>query len=163
MPMTARSAPQPATSSTLRTIVFAWLVAGTLDVSTAITYYPLTGSVSAKQILQGIASGLLGGQAFQGGNATAAAGVALHYLIAFVWTVVFYVAARNFRVLTHRPLIVGPLYGTFVWIVMNLVVLPMSRVAHRPLRGEPSIIGAVILMICIGVPIAAIIGKHLRR
>ncbi|HTI36034.1 MAG TPA: hypothetical protein VL484_00635 [Vicinamibacterales bacterium] len=46
---------------------------------------------------------------------------------------------------------------------MNLVVLPLSNVAHRPLRLQPSIVGAVILMICIGVPIAAIVGRHVRR
>jgi hypothetical protein len=136
---------------------------GTLDVATAVTYYPLTANVTSTQILQGIASGLLGAQAFQGGNATAALGLALHYLIAFVWTIVFYVLARNVRVLTHRPLIVGPLYGTVVWLVMNLVVLPLSRVTHRPLRLQPSIVGAVILMICIGVPLATIIGRRLRR
>jgi uncharacterized membrane protein YagU involved in acid resistance len=104
-----------------------------------------------------------GGQAFQGGNATAALGLGLHYLIAFIWTVVFYVLASNLKVLTHRPQIIGPLYGTFVWLVMNLVVLPLSSVAHRPLRLQPSIVGAVILMICIGLPMATIIGRHLRR
>ena len=99
--------------------------------TTAVTYYPLTANVTSKQILQGIASGLLGAQAFQGGNATAALGLALHYLIAFVWTIVFYMLAKNIRVLTRWPLIVGPLYGTFVWLVMNLVVLPLSHV-HAP-------------------------------
>ena len=127
------------------------------------TYYPLTASVTSKQILQGIASGLLGAQAFQGGNATAGLGLGLHYLIAFIWTVVFYVLASNIKVLTRRPQIIGPLYGTFVWLVMNLVVLPLSSVAHRPLRLQPSIIGAVILMIWIGLPMVAIIGRYLRR
>ncbi len=162
MPTNTSSAPSQS-SVPLRTILLAWIVAGTLDVTTAVTYYPLTANVTSTQILQGIASGLLGAQAFQGGSATAALGLALHYLIAFVWTIVFYVLAKNVRVLTRRPLIVGPLYGTVVWLVMNLVVLPLSRVTHRPLRLQPSIVGAVILMICIGVPIATIIGRHLRR
>jgi hypothetical protein len=38
-----------------------------------------------------------------------------------------------------------------------------SNVAHRPLRLQPSIIGAVILMIWIGLPMVAIIGRYLRR
>ena len=160
--MTAPSTPAPS-GGALRTILLAWIVAGTLDVATAVTYYPLTANVTSRQILQGIASGLLGPQAFQGGNATAALGLALHYLIAFVWTIVFYALARNFRALTRQPLIVGPLYGTFVWLVMNLCVLPLSHVTHRPLRLQPSIVGAVILMICIGLPMAMIIGRRLRR
>jgi uncharacterized membrane protein YagU involved in acid resistance len=142
-------------------ILIAWIVAGTMDVTAAVTYYPMTANVTATQILQGIASGLLGAQAFQGGTATAALGLGLHYVIAFVWTVFFYVLASNIRMLTRHPLIVGPVYGTFVWLVMNLVVLPLSNVAHRPLRLQPSIVGAVILMICIGTPIAAIVGRHL--
>jgi hypothetical protein len=162
MPTTTRSAPSQ-TGGALRTILLAWIVAGTLDVTTAVTYYPLTANVTSKQILQGIASGLLGAHAFQGGYATAALGLGLHYLIAFIWTVVFYVLASNLKVLLHRPQIIGPLYGTFVWLVMNLVVLPLSSVAHRPLRLQPSIVGAVILMICIGLPMATIIGRHLRR
>ena len=162
MPTTALSTPSRS-SGAVRTILFAWLVAGTLDVTTAVTYYPLTANVTPVQILQGIASGLLGPRAFQGGAATAALGLALHYAIAFAWTLVFFVLAKNFRVLTRRPMIVGPLYGTFVWLVMNLGVLPLSRVTHRPLRLQPSIVGAVILMICIGLPMATIIGRRLRR
>jgi uncharacterized membrane protein YagU involved in acid resistance len=155
------AAPKPTQTGALRTILLAWAVAGTLDVGTAVTYYPLTANVTATQILQGIASGVLGARAFQGGAATAALGLGLHYVIAFIWTVFFYVLATNVRALTRRPLIVGPLYGTFVWLVMNLIVLPLSHVAHRPLRLQPSIIGAVILMICIGTPIATIVGRHL--
>jgi uncharacterized membrane protein YagU involved in acid resistance len=162
MPTTTRVASVQSRGA-VRTILFAWIVAGTLDVTTAVTYYPLTANVTPRQILQGIASGILGAQAFQGGNATAALGLGLHYLIAFIWTIVFYVLASRIRPLTRRPLIVGPLYGTFVWLAMNLIVLPMSHVAHRPLRLQPSIIGAVILMICIGTPMAVIIGRHLRR
>jgi hypothetical protein len=161
MPTTVSAS--PAAWSSRRAILFAWLLAGTLDVSTAVTYYPLTANVSATQILQGIASGLLGSAAFKGGFATAALGLGLHYVIAFIWTVVFYIAARHAVILTRRPLIVGPVYGTFVWLVMNLGVLPLSRVAHRPLRLQPSIVGAVILMVCIGLPIATIVGRHLRR
>jgi hypothetical protein len=146
-----------------RTILSAWLVAGTLDLTTAVTYYPLTGTVTAKQILQGIASGVLGAEAFRGGTATAVLGIALHYGIALIWTLIFYAAARRVEMLTRRPFIVGPLYGSFVWLVMNLVVLPLSRVAHRPLRLQPSMIGAVILMVCIGLPIAGILGRSLRR
>ena len=166
MPMTTRTAPTQSRLAApkrgaLRTILFAWIVTGTLDVGTAVTYYPLTANVTARQILQGIASGVLGAQAFQGGNATAALGLGLHYLIAFIWTVFFYFLASNIRALTRRPLIVGPLYGTFVWLVMNLIVLPLSHVAHRPLRLQPSIVGAIILMICIGTPIATIVGRRL--
>ncbi len=59
-----RSDPTP------RSFFLAWLVAGTLDITAAVTYYPLTASVRAERILQGIASGLLGTGAFDGSAGT---------------------------------------------------------------------------------------------
>jgi hypothetical protein len=51
-------------------VLFAWLVAGTLDITATVTYYPLTAGVRAERILQGIASGPLGTRAFDGGAGT---------------------------------------------------------------------------------------------
>ena len=135
MPAMTRAAASRTSRGAGRAIVLAWLLAGTLDVTTAVTYYPLTANVTAKQILQGIASGVLGAQAFRGGYPTAALGLGLHYLIALIWTLFFYLAARTVPQLTRRPFIVGPLYGTFVWFIMNLVVLPLSALHARGSRS----------------------------
>jgi hypothetical protein len=147
----------------MKTIATAWLVAGTMDVSAACTYYPLTAGASPVRILQGIASGLLGPRAFDGGAATAVLGLALHYLIALIWTVIFYVAARRVTALTRHVVAAGLGYGVLVWLIMNLVVLPLSRARLAPLRLGPSIVGAVILMFCIGLPIAAIVRRGERH
>ena len=144
----------------MRTIGFAWLLAGTMDITAACTYYPLTSGVSPITLLQGIASGWLGPAAFSGGLRTAALGVVSHYLIALIWTVCFFAAARTFRPLTRHRVLVGLGYGGVVWLVMNLVVLPLSNVRHRPLQLRPSIVGAIILMLCIGLPIAMIVGRR---
>jgi uncharacterized membrane protein YagU involved in acid resistance len=131
-----------------------------MDLTAACTYYRLTAGLSPVTLLQGIASGWLGPAAFSGGPWTAALGVASHYLIALVWTVVFFAAARTLRWMTRRRILVGLGYGVFVWLVMNLVVLPLSNVRHRPLQLRPSIVGAIILMLCIGLPIATIVGRR---
>jgi hypothetical protein len=72
----------------LRTILVAWLLAGTLDIAAAIFLYAFPSGTRIMRLLQGIASGLLGAKAFSGGLQTAALGLTLHYLIALVWTVV---------------------------------------------------------------------------
>jgi uncharacterized membrane protein YagU involved in acid resistance len=119
--------------------------------------------VTAVRILQGIASGALGPRAYTGGLATAALGVAFHYAIALIWTVVFFVACRTFRWLGAHPIPIGLAYGVVVWSVMNLVVLPLSNARRGPFNLSGAIIGAVILMFCIGLPIAAIVGRHFSR
>jgi hypothetical protein len=140
--------------------VFAWLLAGTLDISAAVIYYPLASGVKVTTLLQGIASGVLGDKAFVGGLDTAALGLALHYLIALIWTLVFLLVFRRLKRLRTNLFLVGLAYGVLVWIVMNTVVLPLSNVHHAPFNLPQAVVGAVILMFCIGLPIAMIVGKY---
>jgi hypothetical protein len=148
--------------SDLTVVLFAWLVAGTMDITAAVTYYPLTAGVRVVRLLQNIASGVLGARAFEGGLWTAALGLACHYLIAFVWTVLFFFAARRFKVLLKNVRLTGLAYGVVVWAVMNLIVLPLSRVRRGPFDPAHAIIAAAILVVCIGLPLAGIIGRHER-
>jgi hypothetical protein len=148
--------------SDVMVVVFAWLVAGTLDITAAVTYYPLTVGVRPIRILQGIASGVLGRRAFDGGAGAAALGLLFHYLIAFIWTVLFFLVARRFKVMTRHTVSVGAIYGIVVWAVMNLIVVPLSNAGGGPLKLTQAVIAAVILIFCIGFPIVGIVGKHER-
>ena len=113
--------------------------------------------------MQSIASGLLGAASYTGGAKTAVLGVALHFLIATVATAVFYFASRRLRFLVEHPIIAGMLYGVAVYLFMNFVVLPLSAVPQRgapPLSGR--IIGLLVIMFCVGLPIAAIVRRFSR-
>lgn len=143
-------------------VLLAWLVAGTLDIMAAVTYYPFTAGVRAERILQGIASGVLGSRAFDGGAGVAALGLLFHYLIALIWTVLFFFAARRFKALTRHPIPIGLAYGVVVWAVMNLIVVPLSNARRGPFNVTQAAIAAVILMFCIGLPIVGIVGRHER-
>ena len=110
--------------------------------------------------MQSVASGLLGAAAYTGGATTAALGAASHYLIATLWTAVFYLASRRLRFLTESAIVAGLVYGVVVYVVMNFVVIPLSAVPPRPappLSGR--IIGLLVIMFCIGVPIALIVRR----
>ena len=133
------------------TVLMAWLLAGTLDITTAILFYVGPSRAQAARLLQGIASGLLG-----------ALGLALHYLIALIWTLVFLVAFRTLGVLRRYLGLIGIAYGIIVWLVMNLVVLPLSNVARGPFQLGAAGIAATILVLCIGLPISLVIGLRLR-
>ena len=156
--MDRRSGPQAPNAAA--TILSAWLLAGTLDILAAVTYYPLTVHVTPTRILQGIASGVLGPQASAGGLAAAALGLALHYLIALIWTVVFFVAFRRLGFLAKNLVVTGLGYGVFVGLVMNLVVLPLSRVRQGPFNLAHLIVAIVILLFTVGLPIAGIVGWY---
>jgi hypothetical protein len=144
----------------IKAVLCAWLLAGTLDIAAASIYYPLASGVKVMTLLQGIASGVVGEKAFVGGLATAALGVALHYLIALIWTLVLFGVFRKVYELVANRFVIGMAYGIVVWIVMNLIVLPQSRVHQAPFNLSKAIVGAVILMFCIGLPIAMIVGKY---
>jgi hypothetical protein len=94
------NAPQ-AKSWTIPAIATAGLIAGILDIASAFVIAELKGTGSTR-MLQGIASGLLGSQSFEGGMATAGLGFAIHFLIAFTAASVFYIGSRQFSFLTRH-------------------------------------------------------------
>jgi len=150
------------TRRTALVVMIAWVLAGTLDIATAVFYYVGPSSARAARLLQGIAAGVLGARAFDGGEATALLGLALHYLIALIWTLVFLVAFRTLGALRRHLVLTGIVYGIVVWFVMNLVVLPLSNVARGPFQPRAATIAAIILILCIGLPISLVIGRNLR-
>ena len=145
----------------VRTIVCAWLLAGTLDISAAILIYT-PSAAGTKRLLQGIASGLLGASAFSGDLRTAALGLALHYLIALIWAVVGAFLLMTFKSLRRHLALTGVLYGVVVWLAMNLIVVPLSHIGRGPFQFAPAFIGTIILIFCIGLPIALVIGRQFR-
>jgi hypothetical protein len=150
--------------SGLRVVLYGGLVAGTLDLSAAFISSWLRGGVGPVRVMQSIASGLLGAASFTGGAGSAALGVALHFLIATVATAVFYVASRSLRFLVDQAAAAGLLYGVIVYVFMNFVVIPLSAVPRRaapaPLSGR--IVGLLIIMFCVGLPIAILVRRFER-
>ena len=149
----------------MRAILAGGAVAGSLDLSAAFVSSWLRAGVGPVRVMQSIASGLLGAASFTGGATSAFLGVALHFLIATVATAVFYFASRTLRFLVKQPITAGLLYGVAVYVFMNFVVIPLSAVPRRggtpPLSGR--IIGLLIIMFCVGLPIAAIVRRFERQ
>jgi hypothetical protein len=90
-------------------------------------------------VWQSVAAGLLGKASYQGGAATAALGLALHFFIAFVMALVYVRASRRLPVLSARPWIMGMLYGAVLFLVMNFVVVPLSAIGFH----APKLMGAI--------------------
>ena len=75
---------------------------------------------------QMIASGLLGEQAFSGGLKAAVLGALLHFAISIAAAALYLWAAFRYRALIRRWLIGGVVFGILAYLVMNVVVVPLS-------------------------------------
>lgn len=144
----------------IKAIFQAALLAGTLDGLAAVLKYMADTGKDPMNVFRFIASGVFGAKAFAGGTTMGLWGVFFHYLIATGWTVIFFVAYPRIKLLSNNNYIIGLSYGIFVWLIMNLVVLPLSKVPPLPMDMAKVIIGMVILMICIGLPISLIISNY---
>ena len=143
----------------LKVIISAWLLAGTLDITAAIIYYLLRYEVTSVDLLQYISSGVFGRNAFAGGIQMAFLGLLFHYLIALIWTFVFFVILERLKFLAKNRIATGIAYGIFVSFVMNLFVVPLSKAVHLPFNGMRAIVATLFLIFCIGLPISAIVAK----
>jgi hypothetical protein len=110
----------------LPALLLGGLTVGTLDILDAIIFFGVRG-VSAERILQSIAAGLLGREAFDGGMVTAALGLLLHFFIAFTVVGVFLLASGRIPALRRNWVVVGLAYGGVIYATMNLVVLPLTH------------------------------------
>jgi hypothetical protein len=134
-------------------VVIGGVAAGVLDILAAFALSLWFGGTPIR-VLQTIASGVLGGAAFEGGVGTAALGLALHFVIAFGAAATYYASSRRWRALVDHAVINGFAYGVVVYVIMNRIVVPLSRVATRPPTIEGILRMIVIHMFCVGLPIA---------
>lgn len=143
-------------------IFLSGLIAGTLDILAAIIVYAvILQKTTALKILQSIASGVFKKEAYTGGSQMALYGFLFHYFIALTFAYFYFTIYPYLPFLKKNTIISGFLYGIFVWIVMNLIVLPVVF----PILPEkhfdfPLLLSIVILMLCIGLPIAYINRKY---
>jgi len=144
------------TRSILLTLIATAVLAGTLDLIFATSFWSLRG-VPPQRILQSIAAGAQGAGAYGGGTASAVLGVTLHYLIATCMVLVFYLASRRWPVLVEFPWLAGCAYGVLLYLVMTWVVVPLSAApAPRPAPVDLSWVLASIAahMLLVGLPCA---------
>ena len=112
-------------------------------------------------VWQYIASGLLGDAAFGGGIATALLGLLLHLIIVFVIAAVFIMSAARIPFLRRHAIVASLLYGFGVFIVMNMIVTPLSAAPDLPPPTLPWLIEAVIEhIVMVGLPFGVLVRRN---
>lgn len=136
-------------ASLLRPILVGGAVAGTLDqISAFLTF--------GWQVPRAVAAGLLGRQSFTNPSLLICIlGLLLHFFIAFSAATVYCLASRRLPFLRDHWLVCGMFYGIAVFLVMNLIVLPISGLhAAGPYQLRGLIQGVLAHMLIIGLPIS---------
>lgn len=132
------------------TIAFA---VGILDGLAAIINSFLRSGVKPEQVFRFIASALLGKTAYSGGAGTALLGLGLHFLVALIWSALFFAAYPRMRWLQGNKWLTGFGYGIFIWLVMTFIVLRAAGLLRLPLDPGGAVTGILIHMFLVGLPI----------
>jgi len=148
----------------IKLIFLAGLIAGTLDIFGALTVYSLIlHKGPAMLILQRIATAALGKVAFKGGWAMAVCGLGFHYIIAYCFTTAYVLLYPYLPFLKKHKLTSGLLYGLFVWLVMNRIVLPRTKLLIPPFQWSSALIAMALLILFIGLPVAYITDAYYKE
>jgi hypothetical protein len=142
------------------------LLGGALDIIYACAFWAIKAGVPARRILQSVAAGALGREAaVQGGNATAALGLVLHFSIALTMAAAYFLVARRWPLLWRRPYILGAAYGLWLYIAMNYVVVPLSRAGGGNAPQDPVWVALTVIVhiVLIGIPIAVAARYGIQR
>lgn len=152
------------TPKIFKPILIGGLIAGTFDITYACVFFGIRNHVSPTRILQSVARGALGQQAFQGGLKTAALGLFFHFLIALTAAAVYVCASRVLRFMITHAVVCGILYGACVYFFMYGIVMRFSAIHSTTLPWvypwAVLIPNLLIHMFGIGLPIALVARRY---
>jgi uncharacterized membrane protein YagU involved in acid resistance len=138
-------------------------IAATLDIVYAILRNGQFGR-SPLWVLQSVASGWLGSDAFASGISGGLVGLISHYGILLAGAAVYYALSRRHHVFQSQAVACGALFGVLVYLFMNFVVLPVSafpfELSYPPLR---LLEGFASHAVFVGIPISLAIRRFSRR
>ena len=103
-----------------------------------VVYFNMLHWSAPRRVMQSVAAGVLGKASFDGGIPTALLGVVLHCTIALIWTSIYArfgrrpAVVRRLVATTSGTILVGLIYGAFIWCAMDFVVIPLSRATFTP-------------------------------
>jgi hypothetical protein len=145
----------------IRRLVVTGLITGVIDGLFSSTLSVAFYNSTMSRLFQGVASVLLGSDAFNGGNTTTAIGVLMHFGVAFLWSGIFIVLILRWRWIRrvlatqYGAAKIASLYGPLIWTVMSLAVIPAftHRLPAITVRWWIQFFGHILF---VGLPIVAI-------
>ena len=137
--------------------------AAALDIVNAMVFWNLYAGTKPATILQSIAAGIEGKEAFSGGAASAALGLLLHFFMMCAMAALYWLACRRWPSMLARPAAGGVAYGLLTWAAMNYVVVPLSNASSPPFIPSWFIDGILAHVLVVGLLFAYVARWSSRR
>ena len=157
----ATSTPSNYRSPALRYVLLGGFLAGLAD-----TIYPTVKTLMAGKPWfspwKGVASGLLGKAAGDGGMEMVALGLALHYFICISAAVLLYLLVSRVKFVPRQWIVLGVLYGIAFLLTMNYVILPLSAIGRGIYPLEQMHVHAFWHIVLVGLPVGFFVSRALR-
>lgn len=146
----------------IKQIILTWLLCGTLDAIAALVINP---GVPIAAIFKYIAGGFFGKEAAAaGGTEMVVYGALFHYLIALVFTLIFFKLYPTLINIVRNKIVLAFLTGILIWMVMNLLVVPyLSHIVTRPIKLAGMLKNMAALIVAFGFPITFIANKYYKQ
>jgi hypothetical protein len=160
---THAEAVQPASSPTaLSGVLLGGCAAGFVDF-----VYPTVATIlnggAWTQPWKGVASGLLGAAAREGGLGMVALGIALHFFICIGAAALLYLVVSRMKWLPRSWVLIGVLHGLAVLATMNYLILPLSAIGRGIYPLATLHVTALAHILVVGLPTAYFVTRAIRK
>lgn len=146
---------QSKSSKLFITILWVGFLVGLFDLTSAFIQVKIMfPGRNPTAVLRYIASAVFGKERANSDNSMFFFGTLFHFIIAYCFTIAFFLIYPRLRFLSKNRLLTAILYGLFIWAVMNLLVVPQTRIGQRPFVLKNAAIAAGILIVAIGIPLS---------
>lgn len=136
------------------------LLAGSLDITAACVNAYISNNIMPGRVLQYIASGIYGKDAYAGGYGIMAIGLVSHFVIAFACTYIFFMLYPRFPFLRKNIFVNSGLIALIAWFVTTYIIIPFSRIHPGKFHLDKSLLAIAILFFCIGLPVSWFAKKY---
>lgn len=139
----------------LVTILWVGFLVGLLDISAALIQVKIIfPDRNPSGVLLYIASAVFGKQRAYSEDKMYLFGALFHFIIAYGFTIAFFLIYPHVRFLSKSRLLAAIGYGIFIWVVMNLLVVPQTKIGDHPIVLKNAAIAAGILIVVMGIPLS---------
>lgn len=150
------------TSRRMRDVLIGGALGGLVDFLFA-TISAVNGGAPWMRPWKGVAGGLFGKAAMQGGLEMAILGAALHFLICIVGAILLYFIASRVKWIPKHWITLGILYGIALLAVMNYVIVPLSAIGRAIYPLSNIHVTAFFHILLVGWPTAFFVSRALKK
>ena len=141
------------------TTLWAALAVAVLDSIASDVVLKIWYNLSPVQVLEYIASALYGPLAFAGTSGAILTGFFIHLLTSLIIAVIYTYAYSRVTLLSKQTVLSGLVYGFGVWLVLNLIVIPVTHIQKSPFDWSLALTSIAWHMFLVGLPVAIITKK----